>query len=191
MKMGKGFKRITLLLSIIVGLSAGFVCYGLQYSEVQSKRLLYKTNSEDLLNIQHFWIIWDANGWDMGKKGIVNYLETKPYGASFTLFGKTVYLNAQDVFPGIYKNMSKLPLDELEEKAQYAREEAIEKAHEKLSGLWGGKTPPMVVVNMLVLASMVGFVGFSIVWLLFFLMRDLILVFCHDSPKNEQNVKRN
>jgi len=193
MRIERGFRRITLFISIVVGLAAGFLCYSLQYSDIQSRRFQYNRYKEDYENIAYFWRIWDANGWAAGHKGIVRYLEKNPYSASFKLLdGKTIYLNTQDVFPGVDKFTSLLPLDEdeIEKKVQNAKLIAIQRARNNFEKHkhWGDNTPPMVVAKMLASASFVGFVGFSIIWLLFFLTRWLVLGFFGETDKSNRTI---
>jgi hypothetical protein len=192
MNVEHGFRRITLLVSIIIGLAVALLCFVLIGEEVVYERELYNDYKEDSENIVYFWRIWDANGWVAGHKGIVRYLKINPYSALFELRdGKTISLNPQDVFPGLDKLTILSPLDEIEKEAQNAKIIAIQRAKNNIEkyAYWGEKKLFGIVLFGVGIALLVGVIGFSLVWLLFFLIRWLVLGFCVIKPKEEQNNK--
>lgn len=187
MKLERGFRRITLILSILVGVGACFLCFVFIFESWDYERWRYDNYKDDYDNITYFWTVWDANGWDGGKRSVVqHFLDSEDNYASFDIRGEKVNLNTYDVFPGIGKEMLDLPLDALDQNAKTAKEKALKKIENNLKAheRWGNKTMPETI-SLSILASLpAGAIGFLVVWFLFFVLRWLIRGFCTDREKS-------
>jgi len=186
MNLERGFKRITLVLSIVIGLGTWFLCFVFICDSWDRERSIYSRYKKDYDNISYFWEVWDANGWSGGKRSIVqHFLDSKDYYyfAPFEIGGETVYLNGRAVFPGINRDMLDLRLDSLDEKAKTAKEKALKIAKNDLERheLWGNKELPEIVSLSILAALPAGVMVFLIVWFFFLLLRWLIRGFFSDT----------
>jgi len=188
LNLRRGFKRITALLSIIIGLGAWSLCSGLLFSIWDYEREQYNEYRDDYQNIAYFWSVWDVNGWSGGKKGVVEHLlesENSYYGAPFAVGDKTIHLKAYDVFPGIDKDMLNMPLYVLDEKSQVAKKKAVKAIRNNMEmyEYWGKRTSSHIVLLSIVVGLPAGVIGFSVVWFLFFLLRWLVRGFGSDTDE--------
>jgi len=151
--------------------------------------------------VSYFWAVWDANGWSGGKRSVIQYIldsKSKQSLAPFKIHDETVYLNADNVFPGINRDMLDLPLDYIEvkahkdgldlrpvtldDKAKTAKEKALKTIENNLKNheFWGNKTLPEIICFSNLSALPAGVIAFSVVWFIFFLLRWLVRGFCSD-----------
>jgi len=118
-----------------------------------------------------FWLNWDTDGWDVGQRAVVRHLlnSRTDYGRAKFVFGdKTVTLHCWDVFPGIHEDMLSVPLPILEEKAQTAKENAIQNARKQMKQHeWWGEKRSSEVILLGILGAFVGAaVGYLGAWVI-------------------------
>jgi hypothetical protein len=188
MKLERGCRRITLVLSVVIGLWAWLLCFVLISDGWDYECRRYSMYKDDYENITYFWDVWDANGWSRGKRSVVkNFLESKSRKSSapFEIRGETVYLDADDVFPGIYMDMLDLPLDSLDEKAKTAKEKAYKTIEKNIKSheLWGNKRLSEIICLSILASLPAGLIGFLAVWFFFFLLRWLVRGFCSSTDE--------
>ena len=184
----RGYRRITLLVSIIAALVAWLICVLFVGTIWDEERRLYNADKKNYDGIVWFWHVWDANGWEAGKKGITQYLLNKTICDGYAQIDgasddEGFFVKAWDVFPGIENIMPDMPLHSLDEQAKAAKEVALERAakNSKNHERWGNKSLH-VIISLSVLAALpTGMVGFVFVWLIYFLVRWLILGFRNDT----------
>lgn len=191
MNYKRGFKRITLLISIVAALGVGAVSGFLFAEDIEIKN----GEHEKYQGVLDFWEIWEKGGtetdtssgklvafedipatgttelrsdWRCNKKEVVEKL-TKYRGSWFTINGKSVYLEPRDVFIGADKSYVNLSLEELEEKAKGASPVATSNArfwveHYKY-------TPIYLIILYSILAGLAGGAGsFVSVWLAYYIL---------------------
>lgn len=168
MNYKRGFKRITLLISIIIALGVGvFVGFSLA-EEIKKDNRIYETEQ----GIIEFWEIWNEGGWN--KKEVVNKL-CRGRGSWFKIKGKTVFLNCYDVFGEIGENFNNLSLEEIEEKAKVGSARAIKSAN-YMKGIYK-YTPKHLMILYCSFAGLVGGVGsFIAVWLAYYILFFLLVL---------------
>jgi hypothetical protein len=199
MNFRRGFQRIIFVLSTLVALTAAIFCFFLATGILIPERAAYNNSIKSYESITRFWLVWDANEWIGGNREAVRNLlnlQTNDWGYQYELRegkftfdnGEVITLNASDVFPGINKDMLYVPLDVLEKAAQSAKEQANEKAKQRLKDheYWGTKsTITFVLIGMV--AALVGAVlGFLATWIIstsiYRFIEWLILGFRDDKP---------
>lgn len=176
-----GFRIITYLVSIIFGLMVFLFCLALLFVNFQHEQAQYNNLKNEYDTIVYFWKVWDANE-DRRRHTIRSLLDSDKY-TSVPLRndnGQTVYLKADKVFPGINKDMLDMSSFDLDVKAKAARKKAIQKAGKKV-------VKPVIVDWFLALSLGAGAVGISLIWLLFFIIRWLVRLFCSGSQKKSKN----
>jgi hypothetical protein len=176
MNLERGFRRITLVLGIVVGLGAWLLCFAFIFPSWENERSRYSSYKDDYDNIIYFWTVWDANGWSGGKRSVVqHFLDSHNY-APFEIRHESVYLNAEDVFPDIHRDMLNLPLDSLDKKAKTAKEKAFKTIQNKIKSheRWGNKTLAEIICLSILAALPAAVIGFLLVWFLFLVLRWLV-----------------
>jgi len=102
LNMRRGYRRITILLSIVTWL----ICSCFIFLIWNGERRLYNDDKKDYDGIISFWHVWDSNRWEAGNIGIIEYLlDNEDSYASFTINNETVFLKTYYVFPNIHKDM--------------------------------------------------------------------------------------
>jgi len=199
MNVERGFRRITLLLSIVVGLGIWLISSFIIFSVWEDEHLQYNKCEEDYDNIQWFWSVWDANGWDVGNRSVIQHLLDSKDAYKLAPFKKrdeTIYLKPEQVFPGIKKSVLENPPDFLNWTAQNSKSKALKEAREKVRRhrKWGNKKISEMIALSVVTGLPIGAAGFIVIWLIFFLLRWLVRGFCGDmiyeSDKNKTFVNK-
>lgn len=189
MNWERGFRRIALLLCIVVALGCGILSGGLTLGELSSDKQIYDDYQDDFDNISYFWLVWDVNGWSSGKKGVIRYLldnKEKYSDASFSKGGdETFYLSPDDVFPGIGKDMLDMPPDVLSQKCKEVKKQAFEKIQNQIKSFEKCNRTFTKIASMSIgVGIFFCAIGFTVIWLVYLLLRWLVLGFC-GKPKDE------
>jgi hypothetical protein len=175
MNLRHGFKRITVVLSLLVALIAAVLGFVSILDTWNYECNTYNEYKNDYENITNFWLIWDANGWIGGKYETVRHLlnlrqsgnEQYQYGSTEFDFGdKVVTLYTHNVFPGINKNMLYMPLDALDIDAQAAKEEAVKNAEKRMEQYewWGERKTDEVILLCILVALVCAIIGYLGTW---------------------------
>lgn len=187
----RGFRRITLLLSIVVGLGIWLVSSFIIFTILENERFQYNNHVEDYDNIVYFWSVWDANGWSGGNRNIIRHLlnsKNDYSGASFKRVGKTIHLMPHQVFPGIDESMLDIELDLLDWKVQTAKVKAFKNAQENIQiyARLGSRKFSEIVGISIAVGLPIGIIGFVVIWVIFFLLRWLVRGFCSDKDETRK-----
>jgi len=165
MNLRRGFRRIALVLSLVVALIAGILSFVTILETWESEHFWYSKQKNHYEDITNFWLVWDADGWTDGRYEIVRNLLNSEI-AQFDFGNGIVYLYVYDVFPGIHEDMLSVPLPIWEEKAQTAKENAIQNARKQMKQHeWWGEKRSSEIILLGTLAALVGAaVGYLGAW---------------------------
>jgi len=98
MNLESGFKRITLIISIIVGTGTWCLVSKIFFNDWNQKRTEYHKQEDKYNNIIAFWQIWDANVYAKNKKEIIISLLTH-CEIELNTGDKIVSLSTDEIFP--------------------------------------------------------------------------------------------
>jgi hypothetical protein len=153
---------------IVASLIPGLFCFLIIFDLFDSERYAYSKSKNDYENITQFWLVWDANEWIGGNREVIRNLlnqQTDNRGNQYELRegrftfsnNKVVILHADDVFPGICRDMLYVSSDILDKAAQTAKEQAIKNAKQRLKSheYWGTKSTTILISMVAALAGTV------------------------------------
>lgn len=188
LNLRRGFRRITLLLSIVVALVAWLICFVFVFDSWDVERSRYSAYKVNYYDIGRFWHYWDANDFDARKREVIQYLLDSADSDSDARFlkvsdGQWYDAKAYELFPGIRKEMLDMPLHSLDEKANAAKEIALKRAEKKIKAheRWGNKSLPVTICFSMLAALPAGVLSLAVVWFIYFLLIWLTLGFRIDT----------
>jgi hypothetical protein len=187
MNLERGAKRITLVVSMAVGLVAGVYSSISLFDYWYWEREQYLSYERKYENIKWFWKTWDADAWTrdgnkVTKNDVLHTLLDSPWrgipfthddisdrpnvesgsATEFTLYGR-------DVVPGMNPAMLNLPAAALGEAVQKARKDGLWAAYRNCST--GAYSRPQFLTFSIIGGFSIGLGAFIAVWLSFFLLR--------------------
>jgi len=174
----RGFRRITILLSIV----AWLICSLFVAAGWEEERVRYNVARKKHKQVVYFWRVWDANNWKAGNQGIIEGLLKERF-ITFDMNGETAFLKDYEVFPGIHKDMLTMTKHSLDENSKAAKDLALERAFEKIKDheRWGSKSIPVIICLSVLAALPAGVISFIVFCFIYFIVRWLILGFRIDT----------
>lgn len=174
MNVERGFRRVTLIVSVVVGIGAWHSIAFEVFDRWEALRSEYEGRVAKADIATRFWSRWgrdgfvDVEGRTITKRDAIRLLLTH-YTVSWFDCGKGIWISASDVFPGVNEETLSLPPDTLEEVAQAARTNACFVADPE--NPLAKRSRSLLVVLSIACGIPAGTGAFVGTWLLFFLMR--------------------
>lgn len=192
MNWDRGFKRLTLFISIVAGLQALLFFTGIWFDEFEYTHTRSQSLIEEKNDIELFWEVWNTTGWvhnikepmsvPAKKSEIVKYLLDDPYSAkNFERESGDINVHPYKVWPDINAGLLKLSEKDLEIAAQSARKKAL--TNIKKSVFWGRRTDGEVICLSIAAALPFALVAYILVWLIYHLLRWFVLGFAGEKKE--------
>lgn len=182
MNVERGVKRITLVVSMVVGLGAWIYSSISLFEYWYWEREQYLSYEKKYEDIKWFWETWDADAWTrdgnkMTRDDVLYALLDSPWRAMCFVrqidpeldFRTEVLLSGHDVLPGTNASMLQLPTAAFAEAVQKARKDGLWAAYGNCST--GAYSRPQFLAFSIIGGFSIGLGAFVAVWLSFFLLR--------------------
>ncbi len=175
MNIERGFKRIALILSLVVGIGAWYSVSREKFDYWDVMRYQRQDYLAKKKIIESLWGVWDRGGFEggqgkkMSQRDVVEHLLTDWSRNEFEVEKKWIWISASEFFPGVSQRMLSMTPAQLEAAAQAAKVDACFIADPE-SPL-ANRSRPMLMGLSIAFGIPAGTGGFVGVWLSFVLLR--------------------